>query len=223
MVERTRHFPIYLPNRRGLLITLFLVLVAVEVATVSAVVMSQRVRTDKALALHTQQLLRGVVDRTRDDALKFLTQAQNAVQLTEKLFASGLLSLEREAELENYFLVQLSIVPQMDGIYFADPSGRFLFTRRNSKDETSEFETKIIDQPNNVRRVRKVWRDDDLLEVRRETIAGDNFNPRERPWFVKAMANTELIWSDPYIFFTSGSPGITTAIRASNRLWIFSA
>lgn len=56
MVERTRQLPAYLPNRRGLLITLFLVLVAVEVATVTAVFMSQRVRTDKALALHTQQL-----------------------------------------------------------------------------------------------------------------------------------------------------------------------
>lgn len=216
MVERSRHFPAYLPNRRGLLITLFLVLVAVEVATVTAVVMSQRVRTDKALELHTQQLLRGVVDRTRDDALKFLTQAQKVVQLSEKLFASGLLSLEREAELENYFLDQLSIVPQMAGIYFADPGGRFLFSRRNSKDEASTFETKIIDLPNNVRRVRKVWRDDDYLELSREAIAGDNYNPRERPWFVKAMANTELIWSEPYIFFTSGAPGITTAMRVTD-------
>ena len=57
MLGRTNNLPTYLPNRRGLLITLFLVLVAVEVATVTAVVMSQRVRTDKALALHTQQLL----------------------------------------------------------------------------------------------------------------------------------------------------------------------
>jgi diguanylate cyclase (GGDEF)-like protein len=183
---------------------------------VTAVVMSQRVRTDKALALHTQQLLRGVVDRTRDNALKFLNQAQSAVQLTEKLLASGLLSLEREAELEEYFLNQLSIVPQMDGIYFADHEGRFLFSRRNSKDETSEYETKIIDLPGGDRRVRKVWRDDDRLEVRREVLVGDNYNPRERPWYVKAIADTELIWSEPYVFFTSGAPGITTAVRVTD-------
>ncbi|MFT5449436.1 MAG: hypothetical protein ACI9DC_004629 [Gammaproteobacteria bacterium] len=134
-----------------------------------------------------------------------MTQAQNVVQLTEKRFASGLLSLEREAELEDYFLDQLFIVPQMDGLYFADTNGRFLFTTRNSKDEASEFETKIIDQPDDVPRIRKLWRDEDFLEVRRETVAGDHYHPRARPWFVKAMVNTELIWSDPYIFFASGA------------------
>ena len=38
-----------LPARRGLLITLLLILVAFEVATVAAVVLAQRVRTERAL------------------------------------------------------------------------------------------------------------------------------------------------------------------------------
>ncbi len=133
MRDRRKTTPVRLPGRRGLLITMLLVLVAIEVATVTAVVMSQRVRTEEALALHTRQLLQGVVDSTREDALKFLTQAQSVVQLTQRLFASSLLSLDRPAELEQYFFDQLALVPQMDGIYFAGPNGEFFFTKRSSR------------------------------------------------------------------------------------------
>ena len=35
-------------------------------------------------------------------------------------------------ELEQYFFDQLVLVPQMDGLYFADSNGRFLFTKRSS-------------------------------------------------------------------------------------------
>ena len=147
MSDRGTNVHNHLPGRRGLLITILLVLVAIEVATVTAVVMSQRVRTEKALALHTRQLLRDVADRTRRDALIFLTQAQNVVQLTESLFASNLLSLDRPEELEQYFLDQLALVSQMDGLYFAGPNGEFLFTKRSSSGAASHYETKIIDRP----------------------------------------------------------------------------
>lgn len=203
----------YLPGRRGVLLILFLVLVAVEVATVTAVVMSQRVRTEDALLLHDQRMLRGVVVGTRENALKFLTQAQNAVQLTANLVVSGLLSLERPWELERYFFSQLAIVPQMDGLYFADPNGLFLFTKRSSSESASKYETKIIDFPAGVRRVRKIWRDEHFKEIERKVLDGDSYDARVRPWYLKATTGPELIWSDPYIFFTSKVPGITAAAR----------
>jgi len=211
--DRRKTTPIRLPGRRGLLITMLLVLIAIEVATVTAVVMSQRVRTEEALALHTRQLLQGVVDATRENALKFLTQAQSVVQLTQRLFASGLLSLDRPAELEQYFFDQLALVPQMDGIYFAGPNGEFFFTKRSSSGSVSHYETKIIDRPDGVRRARKIWRDEQYKEIERKVLADDAYDPRVRPWYVEAKTSAELIWSDPYIFFTSGAPGLTAAAR----------
>ena len=217
MRDRTVEISDALPGHRSLLITLLLVLVAFEVATVTAVVMSQRVRTERALALHTQHLLLAIADRTREDALKFLTQAQKAVQLTEKLLDSGLLSLDRTAQLEHYFFNQLALVPQIDGLYFADPNGQFLFTKRSSSDSLSRYETKRIDFLDGVRRVRKIWRDEHFKEIEHKVLHDDVYDPRVRPWYLKAHGSAELIWSNPYIFFTSRAPGITVAARVTDR------
>jgi hypothetical protein len=152
------------------------------------------------LALHTQQLLRDVADDTREDALKFLVQAQNAMQLSEKLFASGLLSFDRRERIEQYFFDRLALVPQTDGLYFADPSGQFLFTKRSPNDSVSRYETKLIDFADGVRRVRKIWRDDQFKKIKRDVLHDDTYDPRVRPWYLKAHKIAQLIWSDPYIF-----------------------
>jgi diguanylate cyclase (GGDEF)-like protein len=217
MRDRTVGIGGTLPTRRGLLIALLLVLVAFEVATVTAVVLSQRVRTERALALHTQQLLRAVADSTREDALKFLTQAQKAVQLTEKLFSSGLLSLDQTVQSERYFFDQLSLIPQIDGIYFAGPEGQFLFTKRSSRESMNHFETKLIDFPDGVRRVRRISRDEHFTELDHNVLGDDTYDPRVRPWYLKAHDSAALIWSEPYIFFTSQVPGITVAMRVLDR------
>ena len=204
------------------MISILLVLVVIEVATVTAVIMSQRVRTEEALELHAQQLLQDVANGTRENALTFLNQAQNVVQLTKKLLSSGLLSLQRPEELEQYFLDQLALVPQMDGLYLADPNGQFLFTKRGTGDSGTHYETKIIDLPGGVRRVQKIWRDENHQQIERGILDGDTYDPRARPWYIKANSNTELIWSDPYVFFTSRVPGITAASRVTDSSGKFS-
>lgn len=55
------------------------------------------------------------------------------------------------------------------------------------------------------------WAPDGSRQVRREA---KNYDPRFRPWYqgaVKAMATGETYWTDPYIFFTTGDPGITAS------------
>jgi PAS domain S-box-containing protein len=39
----------------------------------------------------------------------------------------------------------------------------------------------------------------------------DNYDPRSRPWYQKVLTNHSIVWTDPYIFFTSQKPGITIA------------
>jgi PAS domain S-box-containing protein len=39
----------------------------------------------------------------------------------------------------------------------------------------------------------------------------DTYDPRQRPWYVKAREEKAIVWTDPYIFYTSQNPGITIA------------
>lgn len=198
------------------MIALLLALVIIESVTVAAVVLSQRATTNEALERHTRQLLQDVADETRENALGFLTPAQNVVLLTKRLFASGLLSLERPEELESFFLDSLAIVPQIDGLYFAAPDGGFLFTKHSLDRPGSHYVTKVIDRRDGRRRVHRIWRDERHAKLAREDNVEDAYDPRERLWHEKAQASEELIWSEPYVFFTSQKPGLTAAVRVTD-------
>ena len=49
------------------------------------------------------------------------------------------------------------------------------------------------------------------------------FDPRTRPWYVKAAATSEQVLTDPYVFFTTREPGITFARKARSGLGVFGA
>ena len=59
--------------------------------------------------------------------------------------------------------------------------------------------------------MRLIWRNDDFSVVVQREDPSDSFDPRLRPWYVKARAERVTIWTDPYIFFSSQQPGITLA------------
>ncbi len=56
------------------------------------------------------------------------------------------------------------------------------------------------------------WAADGSKRIRRESR---DYDPRSRPWFREAMdalaLEETIAWTDPYIFFTTGDPGITGA------------
>jgi PAS domain S-box-containing protein len=39
----------------------------------------------------------------------------------------------------------------------------------------------------------------------------DTYDPRVRPWYKSAQSERDTVWTDPYIFFSSQTPGITIA------------
>ena len=53
--------------------------------------------------------------------------------------------------------------------------------------------------------------DRNFQTVREYFDSTDVYDPRIRPWYTKAVAEGGLIWTSPYVFFTSRNPGITTA------------
>jgi diguanylate cyclase (GGDEF)-like protein len=49
-----------------------------------------------------------------------------------------------------------------------------------------------------------------------EHPANDTYDPRTRPWYKLAAASNTTVWTDPYVFFTSRTPGVTAATAVTS-------
>ncbi len=163
----------------------------------------------KVMLRHTRDIMENICDLTLEETLNFLSIAGGAANLTKRLISSSVINIETQGResLERYFIEQLEIYPQFSGIYFARPDGSFYFVHRDG----DGYKTKIIDCTGPKRTVNLTRRDRDMTLLKQWTTPEDAYDPRVRPWYIKAVRQNEIIWTDPYVFFTSHKPGITAA------------
>jgi sigma-B regulation protein RsbU (phosphoserine phosphatase) len=55
-----------------------------------------------------------------------------------------------------------------------------------------------------------------LTEVRRESLSSQPFDPRTRPWYTAAMQHSRITTTAPYLFFFTKRLGMTVARQAEN-------
>jgi PAS domain S-box-containing protein len=178
------------------------------VTTTSTFVSSQ-----KTLNGHAMNIMENIADLAMEKSQNHLAHAHGAAVLTRRLLAANVVSVNENNidALEQYFLDQLIIYPHFAGIYLGKSNGDFFYVSRNGQRSPGGFRTKIISHRGGVRETALTWRDQNLNILSQEFDPGDRFDPRVRPWYKKALAQAKIVWSDPYIFFTSQKPGITIA------------
>ena len=186
-------------------------IIGLQFVTVSAILFSSYVTTESVLLGHARQIMGNVASDTIDRSEDFLSPAQTAADLTQRLADHNVLSSDNPKSMERYFFEQLRLYPQFAGIYFGSTDGSFFYVKRDSEFAEGGFRTKVITRDGDDRKVELLWRDANYVETGRNLDLEDTFDPRTRPWFKKALATRNLVWTDPYIFFTSRQPGITTA------------
>ena len=180
-----------------------------QVITIStSYVSSQRV-----LLTHAQDIMRNIADLAMAQAESHLIHAESAANLTKRLLTSNVVgrAQDRMTELERYFQDQLAVYPHFAGIYLGEPTGDFFDVRRDETRGQGGTRTKISLHANGQKETRLLWRDDTQQIVERQVVHDDVYDPRKRPWYIKAMQEKRIVWTDPYIFFTSQKPGITIA------------
>jgi diguanylate cyclase (GGDEF)-like protein len=191
--------------------TLFAVLIGLQALTMIGVLASARNNAESVTREHARVVMQHLSDNAASNTRRFLAPAERAAQLTRQLIEQGVLETQNPERLEQYFLAQLQSNPQMAGIYLARPDGQFLFVKR----QQDGFLTKTI-RVQGGRTVALVGRDTKLALSSRATDPTDHYDPRTRPWYAEAVRTDKPIWTGPYVFFTSKTPGITTAISVKN-------
>jgi PAS domain S-box-containing protein len=171
------------------------------------------VSSERVLAGHARDIMQNIADLTTTQSKNHLQLAQGAAHLTKRLLASEVVGSDRTHHdmLGRYFLNQLSLYPHFAGIYVGAPNGDFYYVSRSDARVADGFRTKVISHHNGARQTRLIWYDKQGVVLSDEFDPNDTYDPRQRPWYRKALRENSIIWTDPYIFFTSRKPGITVA------------
>lgn len=195
--------------RWALILGLLVIIWGTQAITASsAYVTSQRV-----LLGHARDIMENIAEFAMEQSKHHLALAQGAAHLTKRLISANVVSSDGQKfnALERYFFDQMAIYPHFAGIYFGAPNGDFFDLRRSQIHSPAGFRTKIIRHPDGVRQVDLIYRDHELKYITSQKDPDDSYDPRVRPWYKKAKRTGDIVWTDPYVFFTSQKPGITIA------------
>lgn len=177
----------------------------------SLIIISSSLTSRSVLSRHATTIMENIASYTIDKAQSHLIPARKAARLTLGLSQNDIVSSNDAPSMEKYFYEQLYLHPQFSGIYFGNTRGEFTMASRYNKLEEGGYYTKFISRQTGKRTVERVYKSADGSLIKRAFTPKDPYDPRTRPWFQEAKKQGHLIWTDPYIFFTSQKPGITTA------------
>jgi len=188
-----------------------LVLILLQTFSVGIIMLSQHGMGEQILLTHAREMMRRLADGTIYTTRHHLQGAENTARVTRGLIRSGILLPADISSFEMYLLQTLRYNSAFSGLSYGDRQGRFLYVSRQYPSHADDdYLTKIIHFKDGRRNEELLVRDSELaLRVRK--IINDDFDPRNRPWYA-AYRHNKLLWTPPYIFYTSRQPGITVSI-----------
>ncbi len=194
---------------------LALCLAGLQFVAITIVVFSSFLTSEKVLLEHARELLSDVGTNTIEHSKGFLKPAKGAAELATRLAENQVIASDDFQQLEKLLFQQLQISPQFAGVFYGYEAGNFVYVMRS--DGPGPFRSKIVRQDGEARETELIWRDDRYAIIEQRSDPADTYDPRVRPWYKSAKTRLTSIWTDPYIFFTSQTPGITAASPVFRR------
>ncbi len=186
-------------------------IIGLQSLSVAIILASSYWTSERVLRQHAKDIMDNIATFTIHEVQNYLTPAQDAAVLTQRLADSEVVSSENTELLEQYFYEQLTLHASFAGIYLGLPDGGFIYVSRNNTRVEGGFLTKLVTIRDGVRTTNLIWKDPTQQDIAREINPDDTYDPRVRPWYIQAKEKRRTIWTEPYIFFTSKQPGVTTA------------
>lgn len=205
------------PLKLSAKVVLFMGIIGLPIASVATTVAFSYVTAEDALIRLGNRAMSFAAADTIEHLQSFFKPARDAAMLTEQLAEHEVLLANDPQEMELYFFSLLQLTPWLDGVFYGGKDGSFVFVRNDDLYSSDGYFTKVIGGEGGQRQVDITLRTADFEEIGREADPADGFDPRTRPWFEKAVASDGLTWTEPYVFFTSGHPGVSTAIAVRDE------
>lgn len=158
-------------------------------------------------------------DNIINNSKRFMNIAEATTLLSSELLSADVLSINRPEDLSLYFFQQLKQSSHISGIYFANTQGTFVHVQREQGFKEPLFSRKFIvfDNKDTLTSSQLFTHDNIFTQLSVKNIQQESYDPRDRIWFNKALDNGALSWTDPYVFFSSRKPGITSSMPVYNK------
>jgi C4-dicarboxylate-specific signal transduction histidine kinase len=188
---------------------LALSLAGLQFLAIISVVSTSYVSSERAMLVHARGLMNDAGIIAAEHTKRFLEPAGEAIELASGLLEQDIVSAKDPLALERYLFQHLKTESQLSGLYYGDEAGNFVYVMRS--DGPAPYRTKFVHVQGEDRTTELIWRRDNFAEVTRTEDPSDTYDPRQRQWYKDASTKAALIWTQPYIFFSSQRPGISVA------------
>lgn len=192
----------------GLLIA---IIVAIVIAAVTSIATANRRNATSA----ADDTVRRIGERTADLVMGHLDDAASSIAQLQALADADVLS-GRSTDIDRYLAAQVVANTQLSGAFVGYPDGSFRFVQR----EEDALILRRIDGASGAALDSTL---DGRLHVRSTETVETDYDPRQRPWYAAAESAPNSTWTEPYVFFRSGRPGVTLARAVRDRTGITQA
>lgn len=166
----------------------------------------------------TLRVSQDVVGKAADVAVAevegYLLPIETVYRSMVEASAAGLVDLDDGSARERYFFATMKVHPGVAMLNHADGHGRFMMVKRMPD---GSLHTKEVQRGPEGRRVQWSRRPPDAssvdMGVERVVDPDDAYDPRSRPWYVGALQAEGLHWTEPYVFWTDRSTGVSASFR----------
>ena len=170
------------------------------------------VSSEHALVDQIQTTLGRDADRAATRTAAFLEPTSYTSTLTASLISENpeWAAPENTGPLIEHFNAILDARPEVSGVFFGSSDGDFLFVSRDKSRVEEGRRVKLVANQG-LRTTTLTWLNPDGSVLATEQDPDDTYDPRIRPWYLNAEKLDGQSWTDPYVFFTSQQPGVTSS------------
>lgn len=168
------------------------------VSSISLILISTYFTTKSSMGKQSTKIMENISEFAIDKSISYMKIATNAALLTKNLQRKSVINSSNRDKIIQYFYEQMIINPQFSAIYYATTEGDFIMLL---KDKNGFMKKYVTYNKFGKKVVEKIYTNRLLQTQEKMFDTTDSYDPRVRPWFVSAIENKKLIWTEPYVFF----------------------
>jgi serine phosphatase RsbU (regulator of sigma subunit) len=166
----------------------------------------------------SQSIIKNTTEETVKELNHFFDPAVGSLNVAHRWGEAGMLDDLVPGSLNPQFVPVLSNYRQISSMLIANTQGEEYMLLR----EDSTWLNRIVRFTAAGQQITRYrWQPDHRMLLRCIDSFPDlrKYDPRERPWFKGGLTaqGREMVWTQPYIFFTTGDPGITVSMKWQDR------
>lgn len=170
------------------------------------------------LSQTVEHLSQSIIQNTTAETVKqldrFFDPAIGNLRIARQWGKAAILDEARPESLNPRFIPILKNYQQISSMLIANTSGEEYMLLR----EDSTWLNRIVSYPNGkqkISRYRYNYSEEMKVKSVESTVDSRIYDPRERPWFKGGLRaqGEDMVWTQPYIFFTTKDPGITVSMN----------